>query len=171
MKRHILLTGKPGIGKTSVIKKILPLVGMDAGGFFTEEIRVMDRRVGFRIVTLDGRDGILAHVECNSNYKVGKYRGDLDSFEKIAIPALEDAMRCKSVVVVDEIGTMELFSQKFRELLEKILSSDKALLSTIKESGDTFTEEIKKRKDVTLITINYKNREPLPEKVLKMLKQ
>ncbi|KAB2833572.1 MAG: AAA family ATPase, partial [Candidatus Brocadia sp.] len=48
MKKHILLSGKPGIGKTSVIKKILPLVGLDAGGFFTEEIRVMDRRMGFR---------------------------------------------------------------------------------------------------------------------------
>lgn len=81
MKKHILLTGKPGIGKTSVIKKILPLVGMNAGGFFTEEIRVMERRMGFRIVTLDGTDGILAHIECNSNYKVGKYRVDLDSFE------------------------------------------------------------------------------------------
>lgn len=170
MKKHILLSGKPGIGKTSVIKKILPLVGLDAGGFFTEEIRVMDRRMGFRIVTLDGTDGILAHIECNSNYKVGKYRVDLDSFEKIAIPALEDAIKNKSIVVIDEIGTMELFSLKFRELVSKVLNSDKTLLCTIKENGDAFTEGIKNRTDIVLITVNYANRETLPEKVLEMLR-
>jgi len=98
MKKHILLTGKPGVGKTTVIKKIVPLLGVDAGGFYTEEIRVMDRRMGFRIVTLDGKDGILAHVDCNSNYKVGKYRVDLDSFEKVAIPALEKAVKDKSII-------------------------------------------------------------------------
>lgn len=170
MKKHILLTGKPGVGKTSVIKKILPLVGMDAGGFFTEEIRVMERRMGFRIVTLDGTDGILAHIECNSNYKVGKYRVDLDSFEKVAIPALENAIKNKSIVVIDEIGTMELFSMRFKELVSKILNSEKTLLCTIKENGDAFTEDIKKRKDVTLVTVNYENRETLPEKVFEMLR-
>lgn len=171
LKKHILLSGKPGIGKTSLIKRIIPLLGMDAGGFFTEEIRVMDRRMGFRIVTLDGSDGILAHIECNSNYKVGKYRVDLDSFEKVAIPALEDAIRNKSIVVIDEIGTMELFSIKFRELVKKILNSDKTLLCTIKESDDSFTEEIKRRNDVTLVMVNYDNRETLPETILKMLQK
>lgn len=170
MKKHILLSGKPGIGKTSVIKKILPLLGLNAGGFFTEEIRVMDRRMGFRIVTLDGTDGILAHIECNSNYKVGKYRVDLDSFEKIAIPTLGDAIKNKSIIVIDEIGTMELFSLKFRELVSKVLNSDKTLLCTIKENGDAFTEEIKNRTDIVLITVNYANRETLPEKVLEMLR-
>jgi len=170
MKKHILLTGKPGIGKTSVVKKIIPLLGVDAGGFYTEEIRELDRRMGFRVVTLDGEDGVLAHVEFNSNYKVGKYRVDLVSFEKVAIPALEKAMEHKSVVVIDEIGKMELFSMKFRELVSKILDSEKSLLCVIKENGDTFTENIKKRKDVTIITVNYENRDTLPEKVLEILR-
>lgn len=170
MKKHILLTGKPGIGKTSVVKKIIPLLGVDAGGFYTEEIRELDRRMGFRVVTLDGEDGVLAHVEFNSNYKVGKYRVDLVSFEKVAIPALERAMEQKSVVVIDEIGKMELFSMKFRELISKILDSEKSLLCVIKENDDVFTEGIKKRKDVTIVTVNYENREGLPGVVLEMLK-
>ena len=116
-----VITGKPSVGKTSVIKKIIPLLGTSAGGFFTEEIRVMDRRMGFRIVTLDGEEGIMAHVDFNSNYKVGKYRVDLDSFEKVAIPALEKAVMDKSIIVIDEIGKMELFSTKFRELVCNIL--------------------------------------------------
>lgn len=170
MKKHILLTGKPGIGKTSVIKKIVPRLGDDAGGFFTEEIRAMDRRTGFRVVTLDGADGVLAHVDCNSNYKVGKYRVDLDSFEKVAIPALERAMEHKSIIVIDEIGKMELFSIKFRELVTKILDSEKSLLCVIKENGDVFTEGIKKRNDVAVLTVNYENRDMLPEKVFEMLR-
>lgn len=169
MKKHILLTGKPGVGKTSVVKKVLPLLGMDAGGFYTEEIRELDRRMGFRIVTLDGEDSVLAHVEFNSNYRVGKYRVDLDSFEKVAIPALERAMRHKSIIVIDEIGKMELFSMKFRELVSKILDGEKSLLCVIKENGDAFTEGIKKRKDVTVVTVNYENRGSLPEEVFKML--
>ncbi|MFN3531987.1 MAG: NTPase [Candidatus Brocadia sp.] len=169
MKKHILLTGKPGVGKTSVVKKIILLLEMDAGGFYTEEIRELDRRMGFRIVTLDGEDGVLAHVEFNSNYRVGKYRVDLDSFEKVAIPALERAMKHNSIIVIDEIGKMELFSMKFRELVSKILDGEKSLLCVIKENGDAFTEGIKKRKDVTVVTVNYENRESLPEEVFKML--
>lgn len=171
MKKHILLTGKPGVGKTTVIKKIVPLLGVDAGGFYTEEIRVMDRRMGFRIVTLDGKDGILAHVDCNSNYKVGKYRVDLDSFESVAIPTLEKAIKDKAIIVIDEIGKMELFSMKFKELVSNILDGEKSLLSVIKENGDVFTENIKKRVDVTMITVNYENREHLPEKVFEILKR
>ena len=170
MKKHILLTGKPGVGKTSVIKKILSLSKLDAGGFFTEEIRVMGRRMGFRVVTLDGEDGILAHVDCNSNYKVSKYRVDLDSFERVAIPALENAIKNKPIIVIDEIGTMELFSQKFKNLVSNILDGEKSLLCVIKEDGDAFTEAIKNRNDVTVLTVNYENRESLPEKVLEMLK-
>jgi len=170
VKKHILLTGKPGVGKTTVIKKIVPLLGVDAGGFYTEEIRVMDRRMGFRIVTLDGKDGILAHVDCNSNYKVGKYRVDLDSFESVAIPTLEKAIKDKAIIVIDEIGKMELFSMKFKELVSNILDGEKSLLSVIKENGDVFTENIKKRGDVTMITVNYENREGLLEKILGLLK-
>lgn len=170
MKKHIILTGKPGVGKTSVIKKIIPLLGGDAGGFFTEEIKEMDRRMGFRIVTLDGEDGILAHVDCSSNFKVGKYRVDLDSFERVAIPAVENAMKNKSIIVVDEIGKMELFSMKFKELVKTILEGEKPLLGVVKEDDDAFTSMIKKRGDVTLIPVNYENRESLPGKVLEMLK-
>lgn len=170
MKKHILLTGKPGVGKTTVMKKIIPLLGVDAGGFFTEEIRVMGKRMGFRIVTLDGDDGILAHVDYHSDYRVGKYYVDLGSFERIAIPTLENAMKNKSIIVIDEIGKMELFSKKFRELVSSILDSEKPFISVIMEDGNVFTGGIKKRKDVTVLTVNYKNRDHLPEKILEMVK-
>ena len=170
MKKHILLTGKPGIGKTSVIKKIALKLSSDAGGFFTEEIRIMGRRMGFRVVTLDGEEGILAHVDCNSNYKVGKYRVDVDSFNRVAIPALEKALKEKSIIIVDEIGKMELFSDKFKELINNILDSGKLLICVIMENRDVFTDKIKKRNDVNILTVDYNNREGLDEKVTGLMK-
>ena len=74
------------------------------------------------------------------------------------------------IIVIDEIGKMELFSTKFGELVRNIINGEKPLLCVIKENGDTFTEEIKNREDVDLVTVNYENREGLPEKVLDMLK-
>ncbi|MCF6159241.1 MAG: NTPase [wastewater metagenome] len=170
MKKHILLTGKPGIGKTTVMKKVISLLDENAGGFYTEEIRVMGKRTGFKIVTLEGVEGILAHVDIKSNYRVSKYQVDLDSFEKLAIPTLENAMKAKSVIVIDEIGKMELFSTRFREMVSDILNGEKPLVSVIKENGDAFTERIKKRKDVTVLTVDYKNRNNLSERILDMLK-
>ena len=79
-------------------------------------------------------------------------------------------MKDKSIIVIDEIGKMELFSTKFGELVRNIINGEKPLLCVIKENGDTFTEEIKNREDVDLVTVNYENREGLPEKVLDMLK-
>lgn len=170
MKKHILLTGKPGIGKTSVIKKIALKLSSAAGGFFTEEIRIMGRRMGFRVVTLDGEEGILAHVDCNSNYKVGKYRVDVDSFNRVAIPALEKALKEKPIIIVDEIGKMELFSDKFKELINNILDSGKLLVCVIMENRDGFTDRIKKRNDVNILTVDYNNREGLDEKVTELMK-
>lgn len=157
------------MGKTSVIKKVIPSLEPAAGGFFTEEIRVMGKRTGFRVVTLDGEDGILAHVDCKSDYRVGKYRVDLDSFEKVAIPSLEKAIKNKSIIVIDEIGKMELFSMKFRGIVLGLFDGKKPLLCVIKENGDPFTENIKKRNDVSVVTVNYENRDSLPRKIIEML--
>lgn len=79
-------------------------------------------------------------------------------------------MKNKSIIVIDEIGKMELFSMKFRELVSSILDSEKPLISVIMEDGNVFTGGIKKRKDVTVLTVNYKNRDHLPEKILEMVK-
>ncbi|MGQ3683834.1 MAG: NTPase [Candidatus Loosdrechtia sp.] len=169
MKKHILLTGKPGVGKTTVIKKMLPFLGDDAGGFFTEEMSAMGKRMGFRVVTLDGEDGVLAHVDLNSTYQVGRYRVDPDAFEKLVIPVLENAVRDKPVIVIDEIGKMELLSMKFRELVSTILDSKRLLVAVIKEDGDPFTDWIKKRNDVTIVTVNHENRDTLPGEILEMI--
>ncbi|GAI48491.1 unnamed protein product, partial [marine sediment metagenome] len=82
MKRVLLLTGKPGTGKTALIKEAIAKTRIRAGGFYTEEIRSGGVRQGFRIITLDGQDGILAHINISSPYQVSKYRVDINSLNE-----------------------------------------------------------------------------------------
>jgi len=92
MKRVYLLTGRPGTGKTRLIKEAIAGVGNKAGGFYTEEIRSSGGvRLGFRLVTLDGQSAILAHVNIQSRYRVGKYGVDIESLDRVGIPALQRA--------------------------------------------------------------------------------
>ena len=84
MIKLILLTALPRTGKSTAIKKIIQMLGIkNCGGFFTEEIRERDERVGFMIKTLSGKTGLLSHVNIESEYKISRYGVDLATFEKI----------------------------------------------------------------------------------------
>ena len=80
---NVLLTGRPGIGKTTLIKKVIDMTSLSKGGFYTEEIREAGQRVGFSLTTLDRKESVLAHVKIRSPYRVGRYGVDIDSFEAI----------------------------------------------------------------------------------------
>jgi nucleoside-triphosphatase len=164
---NILLTGIPGIGKTTIIKKVVSLCPMSAGGFFTQEIREQGKRKGFHIIDIHTKkEGILAHVAISSPYRVGKYGVDLRGFEEIGVKALEDALETKDLIVIDEIGKMELFSDLFQKTVLMCLSSSKRVLGSIKLKGNPFVDSIKKRTDVNIIEVNEKNRDFLPAEML-----
>ena len=93
MKQVYLLTGRPGTGKTSIIRQVVAGMRGKAGGFYTEEIRSRGIRQGFRLVTLDGQSAILAHIDIHSPYRVSKYGVDIDSLDRIGVSALHRAVR------------------------------------------------------------------------------
>ncbi len=157
--KNLLFTGKPGIGKTTLIKHIIKNLPVKGWGFYTEEIREKGGRVGFKVVDLQGNEGILAHVKIKSKFKVSKYGVDLRFFEKIVIPVMEEGMKEGGVIIIDEIGKMELFSVKFRKTLFQILSSPVPVIGTILQKYHTVGEEIKKRKDVKVIELTERNRD------------
>ena len=121
-KRVCLLTGGPGVGKTTIIKRALERARISAGGFFTEEIRAVGVRQGFRIVTLDGESATLSHTDIGSPYRVGKYGVDIEALERVGVAAIREAVRQHELVVIDEIGKMELFSSVFKEAVEEAYS-------------------------------------------------
>jgi nucleoside-triphosphatase len=159
---HLLLTGRPGIGKTTLVTRVLAgLPGRRRSGFTTQELRDgSGRRQGFEIETLDGRRGLLAHVNLRSGPRVGRYRVDLPGFEALALPALA-VDPAPDLIVIDEIGKMECFSCAFRDQVVRVLDSPIPLLATIALRGDPFIESLKVRPDVTLIGVTEADRDRL----------
>ena len=140
-----------------------------AGGFYTEEIRTKGARQGFRLVTLDGRDAILAHVDNHSQYRVGKYGVDIDSMERVGVPAIHKALQQCDLVVVDEIGKMELFSASFREAVSQIIDSGKRMLGTITLNPHPWADAIKHHPQVNLITVTRSNYQQVLAELLKWI--
>ena len=118
-------------------------------------------RVGFKLVTLDGAEAVFAHVDFKSAERIGKYRLDLAALEAVGVKALREAVRGRRVVVIDEIGPMEIRSALFRDAVIEALDSGAPVLATIVARSLPFTDAIKKRSDVTLIEIRLDNRERL----------
>jgi nucleoside-triphosphatase len=161
VKRKILLTGRPGCGKTTLIKRVVKELALPAGGFYTEEMRERGGRVGFKIITLQGKEAVLAHVDFKTAQRVGKYGLDLSGLETIGVEALRTGMRTRRLVVVDEIGPMELRSRIFRDAVSEALDSGAPILATISARSFPFTNALKRRRDVTVIEVRASNREQL----------
>ena len=157
-KRHILVTGPPRCGKSTLIERVVRQLDRPATGFFTRELRTGERRVGFAIETLDGKRGILAQWDLTSHYQVGRYGVSLEDINGIAVPSLIPSGP-EDLVVVDEIGKMECFSRLFRDTLIRVLNSNHRLLGSIAIKGDRFIQGIKARDDVLLIDLSEANRE------------
>jgi nucleoside-triphosphatase len=169
MKKAYLLSGEPGCGKTTIIKEALSKVNESAGGFYTEEIRSQGVRQGFRIITIDGKSAILAHVGVGSPYRVSKYGVDTGSMDEVAIPALREAIVNKDIVVIDEIGKMELFSSSFKEAVINALESKKKVLGTIMLASHPWADKIKERPEVEIIKVTRFNRSEVINLVLDWL--
>ena len=169
----ILLTGRPGVGKTTVIKKVISLLGSRAGGFYTREVRSGRKRVGFEIVTLSGRTEYLASkasgVSFGNQVPFGSYRVNLDAMDSFGVPSLLEALDNGKVIVVDEIGPMEISSQSFRNATLRILNSDALVIGTIVRRPYTFADMVKAHPRVTIKPVTLNNRDSLPLEVFSAL--
>ena len=170
MKQVYLLTGRPGTGKTSLIKQAVARMGVKAGGFYTEEIRAQGIRHGFRLVTLDGHSAILAHIDIHSRYQVSKYGVDIDNLDRVGVSALNEAAQQCDLVVIDEIGKMELFSVNFRQTVLRIIDSGKRVLGTIMLSPNPWADAIKLKPQVNLVTVTRTNYHQILNELLDWLK-
>jgi nucleoside-triphosphatase len=169
MRRVLLLTGQPGTGKTALIKEALAMTEVKAAGFYTEEIRTGGIRQGFRIVTLDGQEAILAHVGISSPYQVSKYRVDTDALDRVGVSVLRQALKETELIVIDEIGKMELLSPQFKEAVTQAINSGKKVLGTIMLNPHPFADEIKRHPEVETLLITRDNRTEVMKKVLNWL--
>ncbi|MBN1798087.1 MAG: hypothetical protein JW822_05905 [Spirochaetales bacterium] len=171
-KNNIFLTGAPSSGKTTIIKKLITLLPCPAAGFYTEEERIAGRRAGFRMNTLEGKHGYLAHQDITSEFHIRRYGVSIENIESLAVPAIYP--RDDTVIILDEIGKMECFSDKFRTATLAALDSKNIVIGTVTLGGGEFIESIKKRSDIEITEVTEKNRDKLPqmllEKTQKLLK-
>jgi nucleoside-triphosphatase len=161
-----LITGKPGVGKTTLIRRIVERIQpLSMSGFFTLEIRSRGYRSGFELRGLNGDRSILAHVGLESRHRVGKYGVDTPGFE-VFLEKLDLFNPNVQLIVIDEIGKMELFSKRFRTLILEALNTKISLLATIALKGKGFVQEIKQRPDVHLLTVTHENRDHLLSEII-----
>ncbi len=157
----LLLTGVPGIGKTTLVRKVAAHIKQHRiGGFYTQEIRSSGQRQGFRLVTFNGEQGIIAHVSFNHHYRVGKYGVDVAAIDRFADTALAIAEDI-DVYLIDEIGKMECLAPRFVSSMEALLRSDKTLIATVGKKGRGLIETVKHWPGSLLREITHDNRDAL----------
>ena len=174
----ILITGSPGVGKSTVLLKTVELLrrrGHTVGGMVTTEARDGGRRIGFRVVNLrTGQEGWLARTDSDQGVRFGRYRINATDLENVGVAAVLQALSDEevSVLAIDEVGPMELTNQRFRQVIERCKRTMKAVIATVHHSSrDSLLRELREAPGARVVTVTLANREKLPEKLLEMVEE
>ncbi len=162
--KSCLLTGPPGCGKTTVIRRLSERQGnLLLAGFYTQEIRERGQRVGFEAISLSGRRALLAHVQSKSRYRVGRYGIEPDQH----VPLVEELAGTGEVdaYLIDEVGKIALFCPAFVEAVPRLLDSAVPVVLTVAQMGQGLIAQVKARTDVRLVAATEENRDGLPEEL------
>ncbi|MHC4133524.1 MAG: nucleoside-triphosphatase [Planctomycetota bacterium] len=158
--RVLLLTGRPGVGKTTLLLRVAAV--HTACGFLTDEIRRHGRRVGFRLVPLDGSGRtVMAHVDFGGP-RVGRYGVDVAAVDAVVERTLRPG---RDLYLVDEIGKMECLSETFVLRMRALLDTEARLVATIALRGGGFIASVKRRPDAELSEVTTDNRDRLVDEV------
>ena len=172
------ITGMPSVGKTKTLVKIIEHLeesGYKIEGMITEPIIEKKKRVGFYVLDWQTKESeVFAHVDFEAKEKVGKYGVDIFALERIGIPAIEKAITDEEVniIVIDEIGKMEMLSERFCEMVIDALDSDKPIMVTLhKKSRTPLLQDVRRRDDIRILEVTPVNRNLLPYKIEKIMEE
>jgi len=167
----ILVTGAPGVGKTSLLLQVMQRIPeIKAAGFVTVEQRGKKGRQGFILKTLDGGETQFATMGKGRGARVGKYLVDVETFEEVALKAIGFQSGI-DLYIIDEIGPMEVLSKMFCETAKMLLKSDRvAVLATVAKSGTGFIREVKRLPGVDTVELSRENAAKVEEDLVILLK-
>jgi nucleoside-triphosphatase len=155
--KNLFIAGTPGVGKTSLLREVTLSKLERIGGFYTDHMMTGRMRKGFVMRTFDGQERVLAAKGMKSSHQLGKYGVDINALENVGIPALKLALQAKDIIVIDEIGSMEMMSERFRQTLLECLTSTKPVLATIRAASQPFSDQVKKFSDTQTIVLTKAN--------------
>jgi len=166
-KRLLLLSGLPGVGKTTVVQKVveeLKTEGFAVGGMLSREVRSGASRVGFEIQDIGSQErGWLAHVDQRDGPRVGRYRVNLRDLNRVGAEAILRAASVADAVVVDEVGPMETLSPEFRRAVETAVESDKLFIGVVHwKAHHSLIRRLKERQDAETFVVTQENRGSFP---------
>ncbi len=168
----VVITGEPGVGKTTLVKKLVKALKDRAIGFWTEEVRdrKTKKRKGFKVVTTEGKETLFASKTFTSKHLVGSYGVNVARFESVVLPLLEKALSKRDkILVVDEVGKMELFSKKFRDIMRVAIHEPRDMIVTIPiRDVHPLVKEIRRLPGAVLIELTKGNREDMDKEVLQL---
>lgn len=171
-RRHILITGLPGTGKTTMILSLVERLSGTKGGFVTKEKRDGGKRTGFVIETIspggEKKTAPLATRSQKGMPRVGSYRVFVDSIENVAVPSISVDT---DFVIIDEIGKMECTSKRFKEAVISAMEGRSRIIATIAKKGVGFIKDIKDRGDVRVFEVTIRNRDSLLETLLREIER
>lgn len=171
---RIGITGLPRVGKTQALIKVINLLeeaDVTVGGMVTEAIIEKGERVGFYVMDWVTKErDVMAHVDIESKVHVGGYGVDIDAIERIGVTAIERAIEETDVIVIDEVGKMEVEAPSFSNTVKRALESDKPIMLTLhKKSRNPLLQDIRRRDDVRILEVTGLNKDFLPYKILRLL--
>ncbi|MGQ9582206.1 MAG: NTPase [Thermoplasmatota archaeon] len=169
------ITGLPGAGKTQALVKVIEMLegeGQVVGGMITRPIMEKNKRTGFTVINwLSKEEAVLAHVSIQSKIMVGKYGVDINALESVGVRAIEDAAERADVIIVDEVGKMEVESERFVGAVKAALETSKPFILTLhKKSRNPLLQDIRRRDDIRILEVTPINRNLLPYKIIKLLR-
>ena len=168
----VVITGEPGVGKTTLVKKLVKALKGRTIGFWTEEVRdrKTKKRKGFKVVTTDGKETLFASKTFTSKHLVGSYGVNVARFEGVVLPLLEKALSEKDkILVADEVGKMELFSKKFRDIMRVAVHEPRDMIVTIPiRDVHPLVKEIRRLPGAVLIELTRENREGMDKEILQL---
>jgi len=173
MGKSLLLTGHPGVGKTTIIRKVIEALGDRAGGFYTEEITGPGGRHGIKLITLYGEQTTIAHKDLKApRYpRVGRYGVDTAALDKVGVKALKRAIGRNRIVIVDEIGLMELYSRKFLDVLMGGFMGEAHIVGTIMAKHHPEADVYRYLSQIEIWEIDHRNRDAMHKRVLKWVNE
>jgi nucleoside-triphosphatase len=168
------ITGLPGAGKTKTLLRVIEMLRgeeLKIGGMINEPIMDGRRKVGFSVRDIVSNDSqVFAHIDIESRITEGKMGVDLQKFESIAVPAMKTACETCDIIVIDEVGKVEVESQAFIDTVKSVLDAGKPMILTLhKKSRNPLLQDIRRRDDVRILEVTPTNRNLLPHKVIRLM--